>query len=163
MKRLHKILVSTLIGLLFLTNTAFAVTTIFPNEGEVTGGGELDCQIYEEVVENRIGVMSFLENPEVDGFEDNGSDYWIACALKTGKVKFWLIPLVIKRVLDFLIQIASLISILMILVGAYYYIAGGVSDDKEKGKTIISYALGGLVLVLLSWSLVNLFLLILTG
>ncbi len=50
----------------------------------------------------------------------------------------------------------------MILVGAYYYIAGGISEDKEKGKTIIKYAIGGFVLVLASWTLVNVLLLFLT-
>ncbi|MFT7183959.1 MAG: hypothetical protein ACI9QC_000285 [Oceanicoccus sp.] len=59
--------------------------------------------------------------------------------------------------------IAGLLSVLMILVGAYYYIAGGISDDKEKGKTIIKFAIGGLILTSLAWILVNFLLLLITA
>ncbi len=87
----------------------------------------------------------------------------LACAIKTGRVQFWMIPYFISNILNFLIGISGLLSILMIMVGAYFYIAGGITDDKEKGKTIISYALGGLVLTILSWTIVNFILLIITS
>ena len=91
------------------------------------------------------------------------SEFWLGCAIKSGQIKFWMIPYFINYALDFILSIAGLISILMILVGAYYYIAGSLSDDKETGKTIIQYALLGLVVALSSWSVINLLLLALTG
>ena len=57
----------------------------------------------------------------------------------------------------------GLLAILMLIVGAYFYIAGGLTDDKEKGKTVIKYALGGLVLTTLSWIIINVILLALTN
>ncbi len=73
-----------------------------------------------------------------------------------------MIPFFIRNALQFLINIAVLLCILTILIGAYYYIIGGVTDDKKKGKTIITYALGGLILTILSWTIVNILLLFLT-
>jgi len=87
----------------------------------------------------------------------------IACAIKTGHIRFFMIPYLMSNIINFIIGLAALISILMIMVGAYFYIAGGLTDDKEKGKTIIKYALGGLVMTILSWTLVNFVLLILTA
>jgi len=83
----------------------------------------------------------------------------LACAMKTGHLKFWMVKYFIVYMLEFIISLAGLISVLMIIVGAYFYIAGGLTDDKEKGKNIIKYAIGGLVLTTLAWVLVNIVLL----
>lgn len=91
------------------------------------------------------------------------TEWFLACALKTGNVTFAMIPYYIRFALDFLIQIIGLMIVAIIMVGAYYYIAGGVTDDKEKGKKIITYAIGGYALVLVSWVLVNVLLLALTS
>ena len=98
-----------------------------------------------------------------DGYGDLSKEEMMACALKSGNMSFWMVPFFINNVLEFIIALAGLITVLMILIGAYYYIGGGVTDDKEKGKTIIKYALGGFVLVLSSWVLVNVLLLVLTA
>lgn len=95
-----------------------------------------------------------VSDPEVQDF--------FACAIKTGNVKFWMVPYYVTFALQFLISLSGLISVLFVLIGAYYYIAGGLNEDKEKGKTIITYALGGFVLVTLAWVIVNAVLLILT-
>ena len=65
--------------------------------------------------------------------------------------------------LEWVINLAGLISVLMILVGAYFYIWGGLGDDKTKGKQVIMYAIGGLVLTTVAWFLVNVILLAITG
>jgi len=90
------------------------------------------------------------------------ADQMLCCALKSGHISFWMLPYFVNNVLNFIIGLAGLIAVAMIMVGAYYYIAGGVTDDKEKGKTIIKFALGGFILVLVSWTLVNVLLLALT-
>lgn len=93
---------------------------------------------------------------------DTGQEL-LACAVKTGYIKMWMLPFFIAWILGFIIDLAGLISILMIMIGAYYYIAGGLTDDKEKGKTIIKYAIGGLVLTMLSWVIVQVLLLAVTS
>ncbi len=101
---------------------------------------------------------TIIENAGVDVVKD-----FFACALKTGYVKFWMIPYFVIYALQFVIQLAGLIAVMMVVVGAYYYIAGGITDDKEKGKHIITYALGGFIMVITSWFVVNLILLALTS
>lgn len=90
-------------------------------------------------------------------FAKDDSDWsgLLGCAIKTGQVKFWMIPYFVNYVLEFAINIAGVLVVLMIVIGGYYYIYGAVTDDKEKGKTIIMYAIGGYVLVLSSWFIVN--------
>ena len=99
----------------------------------------------------------------VEDSKEGEMDWFLSCAVKTGKIRFWMIPYFIRNILQFLINIAGILSVLMILVGAFFLIAGGATDDKEKGKNIITYALGGLVLTVLSWFIVNVVLLILTS
>lgn len=86
----------------------------------------------------------------------------MGCAIKYGYVKAWMVTFYVGYILEFLLGIAGLISVLMILLGSYYYIAGGISDDKEKGKTIVQYAILGLVITSVSWILVNIVLLAVT-
>ncbi|MFA5855216.1 MAG: pilin [Candidatus Gracilibacteria bacterium] len=86
----------------------------------------------------------------------------LGCAIQNGEVHFWMLPYFVKYILGFVVSLSGLVIVLMIIVGAYYYIAGGLTDDKEKGKTIIKYALYGFVLILCSWTLVNVLLLALT-
>ncbi|MEK7145782.1 MAG: hypothetical protein AAB802_01195 [Patescibacteria group bacterium] len=86
----------------------------------------------------------------------------LGCAIQLGYIKAWMVPFFVTYILQFLLGIAGLISVLMILLGAYYYIAGGLSDDKEKGKTIVQYAILGLVITSVSWILVNIVLLAVT-
>lgn len=99
----------------------------------------------------------------LDGAEKSDIEAILGCALKSGEIQFWMVPYYVIFALEFVIELAGLIVVLMIMVGAYYYIAGGLTDDKEKGKTIITYALGGFVLTLSSWILVNILLLALTS
>lgn len=99
----------------------------------------------------------------LDGAEKSDIEAILGCALKSGEIQFWMVPYYVIFVMEFVIELAGLIVVLMIMVGAYYYIAGGLTDDKEKGKTIITYALGGFVLTLSSWILVNILLLALTS
>lgn len=99
----------------------------------------------------------------IDTSEKSDIEVILGCSLKLGEIQFWMVPYFVIFALEFVIELAGLIVVLMIMVGAYYYIAGGLTDDKEKGKTIITYALGGFVLILSSWILVNILLLALTS
>ncbi|HEY9584504.1 MAG TPA: hypothetical protein VJI33_02930 [Candidatus Paceibacterota bacterium] len=46
---------------------------------------------------------------------------------------------------------ASVLAVLMIIVGGFNYVATDAMNAKEEGKSIIKKALGGLLLVLASW------------
>ncbi len=144
--------------------SAFAIRSVLPDarRDDGTRFTPEECIALIWNADNRsdenpdYGVMQKLQKGEEE------AEQILGCAIISGKVKFYMFPFFLRWVLEFIIQLAGLIAVLMVLVGGYYYIAGGVTDDKEKGKTIITYALGGLALIMLSWFLVNLLLLALT-
>jgi hypothetical protein len=153
-------------GMLSLMLSFYAVTaqaaTLLPGNPIGADGNPMT----EEQCRNAL--RSIVKDPETGKMvlgagEPVLTEFWLGCAIKSGRISFWMIPYFINYALDFALSLAGLISILMILVGAYYYISGSLSDDKETGKTIIQYALLGLVIALSSWSVINLLLLALTG
>jgi len=79
----------------------------------------------------------------------------LGCGIKTGKIRLWMFPFYITNVINFGLAIAGTLSILFILIGSYQYMIGGLSQDKEKGKKTIMYAVGGLVLAALAWVIIN--------
>ncbi len=79
----------------------------------------------------------------------------LGCAIKTGLVKLWMLPIFIKYIIDFLLSIAGLIAVLFVMIGGYLYMFGGLSSDKEKGKNAIIYGIVGFVVALLAWVVVN--------
>ncbi len=87
----------------------------------------------------------------------------LSCGIKTGRIDMWLIPYYLVRVIDFGLLLAGLLSVLFIIIGGYHMIIGSYTEDKEKGKKTILYALGGLVLCLLAYTIVNLILLFVTA
>ena len=92
----------------------------------------------------------------------NGDNDLLACAIKTGDIKLFMIPYFIKYVLEFIIYIVGFLSILGIIYGGYNYLFAGLSEDKDSGKNAIKNSLIGLVLSLLAWPIVNIVLALLT-
>lgn len=77
--------------------------------------------------------------------------------IKTGQVSLSDIPSFITYYIEVGIAVAGIVAFLMLLVGGYQYIVGGVySDMKEQGKQTITYAISGLVLSMLAYGIVTL-------
>lgn len=93
----------------------------------------------------------------------NFRDSALSCGIKTGRIELWLAPFYLVRVIDFALLLAGLASVFFIILGSYHMIIGSYTEDKEKGKKTIMYALLGLALSLLSYTIVNLLLLFLTA
>lgn len=157
-----KILLTGLAAFYCFLPATFAATTVLPSTSddwiECDRDDELGYAFWNSVFQDEDMLKEMLDVAEKEDIEA-----FLGCALKLGEIQFWMIPYFVVFILEFVIDLAALIVVLMILVGAYYYIAGGITDDKEKGKTIITYAIGGFVLVLTSWILVNILLLALTA
>lgn len=90
-------------------------------------------------------------------------DARLTCAVLTGEIHFWMLPYFIRYLAEFLIGLAGILCMLFIVVGGYHYVFGGVTEEKDKGKRTLVYAIGGLALVLLSWTMVNVVLFLVTG
>ena len=79
----------------------------------------------------------------------------LACGIKTGDIKAWMVPFYIRYILEFIIGIAGLIAVGAVVYGGYLYMFGGVMDDKDKAKNAIKNGLMGIVLIFLAWGIVN--------
>ncbi len=87
----------------------------------------------------------------------------MGCAIKTGDVKFWMIPYFARYILEFIIGIAGLASVAGIIYGGYLYLFAGLSDDQQKGKSAIKNSIIALVLSLSAWAIVNIVISLVTG
>ncbi len=156
MKILRNILISILFTLSFGSNALALLPSIDEDlHGTFTAK---ECKDFLDITYAIEDIREYMQDQSADDV-----DLILGCGIKSGNIEFWMVPYYLTHALSFLIGLAGLISVLMILVGAYFYIAGGISDDKEKGKTIIKYAIGGLILTTLSWILVNFILLLITS
>ncbi len=164
MKFLKHAFLALTISILLLGNTVFAAETDYKSSNTILPSNDF---VEDSTEQECIKSIKELGDDDLEEYMKNGGaearDGIMGCAIKSGYIKFWMIPYFIKYMLEWVINLAGLISVLMILVGAYFYIWGGISDDKEKGKKVIMYAIGGLVLTTVAWFLVNVILLAITG
>lgn len=61
----------------------------------------------------------------------------------------------INTATEFILGLAALVAMFFIVLGAFNYVAGYSVEEKQKGKTIIGYAIGGLVVVAISWIIIH--------
>lgn len=80
----------------------------------------------------------------------------LACAIITGKIKFWMIPYFIVYFIEFAIGLSGLVAIFFLVMAGFQYIMSGASEAQDKAKGTIKNALIGLVIVLVAWVVVNL-------
>jgi hypothetical protein len=86
----------------------------------------------------------------------------LGCAIKTGRISLWMVPFFVKYLIQFALSIAGLVAIGAVIIGGYFYLFGGVDNDKERGKKAVMYGLLGFVVAILAWTIVNAVIAILT-
>lgn len=63
---------------------------------------------------------------------------------------------IIKRIVDFILLFLGLIAVIMIIYGGFLYVtSAGNEENVGKGKKILIYAAIGIVIILISFALVN--------
>lgn len=125
----------------------------------------LSAPVFAQTID---GILPKGENCEIDpiksslqsrtaftGLSADNRSKALGCAIKTGKVRLYMIPFYITYLIEFLLGLAGLISIGFVVYGGFRYVVGGLSEDKESGKKIIKHALIGLIVSLSAWILVN--------
>ncbi len=110
--------------------------------------------------EDRDGQFSFSSGGE--SFNATGTDI-LACGIKTGNISLWMIPFYIRFILEFVIGLAGIIAVGGVVYGGYLYLFAGVSDDKDRGKKAIMYGLGGFILTMLAFGIVNIVIALVSG
>lgn len=88
----------------------------------------------------------------------------LGCAIKTGRISLQMIPYFMVYIINFALGLVGLVSVLFIVVGGYYYVFGGLTEgSKDKGKKAIEFALMGMAVALLAWTIVNVIIRAVTG
>ncbi len=101
-----------------------------------------------------ISLMSFLPVAGAASSLLNATDNPDAVSTATGGASS-LRQLVLTMV-NYFLGFLGLVAVLMVIYGGVTYVtAAGKDDAVEKGKKIIMYALVGLIIVLLSFVVVN--------
>ncbi len=112
-------------------------------DGKVVDNKDIEC-----LVKNTKGDgKGMIPNPKL---EDLGSK--IYC----GTVSLNDIPALIVYLIQWLMTLVGGICVIMIMIGGVQYMIGGVTDDKEQGKKTVIYALGGLIVAMFAWIIVEL-------
>lgn len=83
--------------------------------------------------------------------------------IENGTIGLSDIPVFIVKIIDLVSKLAGSITVLMLMYAGLQYMMGVLTEDKEKAKTTIKYALIGLAVTFLSWLVVNIIKTQLTG
>ena len=76
--------------------------------------------------------------------------------LRNGNFSIQDIPGFIKGAINFFMGIAGTISIIFIIIGAYFIMFWDIANDKSKGKDVIMKAIWGFAISSLAWIIVRL-------
>lgn len=163
-----RLIILMTLGALLLPQVVLAQRTLLPETSEedtlreyeirLNGDEELQTQfssacdlfLYEMDRDNG-GLRNYITNV-ANSEEKNAA---LGCAIKAGRLHLWMLPYFISYIANFFIGIAGIISVLFVVLGGFWYMTGGLTDDKEKGKKTITYALIGLAITMLAWLIVN--------
>jgi len=126
------------------------IGTLLPGTEETVD----ECKVLLDELETQSDNQ---DDPAKDFAQEDGAnkDRILACAIKTGRIKFWMVPYFVVYFIDFLIKISGLIAVLFIIIGGYKYVVAGATDDKDGAKSTITNAVIGLVVVLTAWAVIN--------
>ncbi|MFC1750525.1 hypothetical protein ACFL2V_17155, partial [Pseudomonadota bacterium] len=108
----------------------------------------------DKPLEECVGIMNQYEARGGGTFDMPMNDL-LGCAIKSGRITLEIVPYFITYIANFLLALIGLVVVLFIVLGGYYYIYGGLTEQKEKGKKTIANALLGMVVAILSWVIVN--------
>jgi hypothetical protein len=144
-------------------------STIIPN----TDIKETDCEKFFQYDSYEIGFLKDIVRggvkaaapSELKGFtKDNMISPLdvLGCAIKTGRIRLWMIPFYIKYLIQLALSLAGLVAVGAVVLGGYFYLFSSFADDKDKGKRAIIYGIVGFIVAMLSWTIVNVAMMILT-
>jgi len=86
----------------------------------------------------------------------NLKDMDLGMKIKGGCVQLSDVPKIVIHLIDILTKLAGTIAVIFLLYAGFQMIVSGVTDDREKAKNTIKYALTGLIVSFLAWVIVNL-------
>jgi len=130
--------------------------------GSASGGSQFSLlpQTQFNYEDCKVELRNYDSNPDLIKTSKNDV---LGCGIKTGRITFAMIPYFVTYITNFFLGMGGIISVLFIVIGGYHYVIGGLSEEKEKGKNTIKYALMGMGLSLLAWTIVTVLINAVTG
>lgn len=62
----------------------------------------------------------------------------------------------VKRLIEWALYIGAVLAVIFIIIGGYFYLTSAGNDDQAKrGRRTLTYAVIGLVIIVLSWVIVQ--------
>lgn len=99
-----------------------------------------------------VGWVSIIQSVYAQLPDESGEK---TSCLKTGDCHLSDIPSYIHYIASGFVGLGATISVIMFIIGGYQWIMGGMSDDmKNKARKTIKLSIVGLVVTLLSWTIV---------
>lgn len=95
------------------------------------------------------------ENNQMDVRPADDPMNLLGCAIRTGRISLAMLPYFVTYFANYLLGIVGILVVLFIVLGGYFYIWGGLTEKKEKGKQYITHSLMGLAVASIAWILVN--------
>ncbi|MBD3330310.1 hypothetical protein GF354_02140 [Candidatus Peregrinibacteria bacterium] len=176
---LKKVLTNlTLVVLIFIGFSTISLAQSAPKATAIppTNLKVIDCRAIMRFIERNVDetidvVFNSRENlNSVNNFNSLYSELGevtlndvLACGIKNGDISLWMAPYYIRYFLEFLIGIAGIAAVLGIIIGGFRYLFAGVSEDKEAGKKALMYSIGGFVLIMLAYVIVNIVIALASG
>ncbi|MBI2453452.1 hypothetical protein HYV56_01985 [Candidatus Peregrinibacteria bacterium] len=101
-------------------------------------------------------LIDFTEADTKTNLKDKANrDQTLACAVITGRIRLFMLPYFLVYLIEVIVGFAGVLCVLFIVIGGFQYAMSGISDEKEKGKKTVMNAIFGLVIVTLSWIIIN--------
>ena len=111
---------------------------------------------FKQALSNENAFKDFIKGAEIlDISKNEALNFLLGCAIKTGKIRLFMVPFFMTYIIQFLLSIAGLVAVLFMVIGGYKYVVGGLTEDKESGKKTILHALVGFIVALSAWIVVN--------
>ncbi|QQS59799.1 hypothetical protein IPN35_02940 [Candidatus Peregrinibacteria bacterium] len=101
------------------------------------------------------GILLIPKRALAAGCELNIIPDSLALAIKTGNIHWEDLITFVLHLICFLVFIAGGVAVILLMIGGYKFIFGSIMEDKESGVKTIKNTLLGLVVVLLSWIIVD--------
>ena len=105
------------------------------------------------VMTGAILLIQFVPSALANGFISGQDNPGIIAGATGGTGDFRELAL---RIVNYFLTFLGFLSVLMVIYGGILYItAAGNEENAKKGKTIIMYAAIGIIIVLLSFAIIN--------
>lgn len=162
-----KKLCAFIIALLCITQLAWAqgtTTDDLDNNQDLSKYDDLIQNLNDEEV-NFDGLLPSARYVDEDGniVENTGKAGELGRKIEEGTIELKDIPIFIVKAIDFITKLGLSIAVIALIYGGGQYMFSEILGTKEAAKKTILYAIGGIAVMLLSWLIVNIVKVQLTG